>query len=199
VTKFIPPISRLIDEFARLPGVGKKSAQRLAFHIINMDQTQAVNFAEAILDVKRKVKYCEKCFNITDQNLCDICSDPGRNQELMCIVESARDLIAIENTKEFHGYYHVLHGSISPMEGIGPNDIKIKELLVRLQNDETKEIIIATNPTIEGEATAMYISKLLKGTGITVSRLAHGIPVGGDLEYADEITLAKAIEGRRII
>ncbi|MCA0384956.1 MAG: recombination mediator RecR [Firmicutes bacterium] len=199
MTKFIPPISRLIDEFARLPGVGKKSAQRLAFHIINMDQTQAVNFAEAILDVKRKVKYCEKCFNITDQNLCDICSDPGRNQELMCIVESARDLIAIENTKEFHGYYHVLHGSISPMEGIGPNDIKIKELLVRLQNDETKEIIIATNPTIEGEATAMYISKLLKGTGITVSRLAHGIPVGGDLEYADEITLAKAIEGRRII
>lgn len=199
MTKFIPPISRLIDEFARLPGVGKKSAQRLAFHIINMDQTQAVNFAEAILDVKRKVKYCEKCFNITDQNLCDICSDPGRNQELMCIVESARDLIAIENTKEFHGFYHVLHGSISPMEGIGPNDIKIKELLVRLQNDETKEIIIATNPTIEGEATAMYISKLLKGTGITVSRLAHGIPVGGDLEYADEITLAKAIEGRRII
>lgn len=199
MSKFIPPISRLIDEFARLPGVGKKSAQRLAFHIINMDQTQAVNFAEAILDVKRKVKYCEKCFNITDQTLCDICSDPSRNQELMCIVESARDLIAIENTKEFHGYYHVLHGSISPMEGIGPNDIKIKELLVRLQNDETKEIIIATNPTIEGEATAMYISKLLKGTGITVSRLAHGIPVGGDLEYADEITLAKAIEGRRII
>jgi recombination protein RecR len=199
VTKFIPPISRLIDEFARLPGVGKKSAQRLAFHIINMDQTQAVNFAEAILDVKRKVKYCEKCFNITDQTTCDICSDASRNRELMCIVESARDLIAIENTKEFHGYYHVLHGSISPMEGVGPNDIKIKELLVRLQNDDTKEIIIATNPTIEGEATAMYISKLLKGTGITVSRLAHGIPVGGDLEYADEITLAKAIEGRRII
>lgn len=199
MTKFIPPISRLIDEFARLPGVGKKSAQRLAFHIINMDQTQAVNFAEAILDVKRKVKYCEKCFNITDQTLCDICSDASRNRELMCIVESARDLLAIENTKEFNGYYHVLHGSISPMEGIGPNDIKIKELLVRLQNDETKEIIIATNPTIEGEATAMYISKLLKGTGIVVSRLAHGIPVGGDLEYADEITLAKAIEGRRIL
>lgn len=199
MTKFIPPINRLIDEFARLPGVGKKSAQRLAFHIINMDQTQAVNFAEAILDVKRKVKYCEKCFNITDQTTCDICSDASRNRELMCVVESARDLIAIENTKEFHGYYHVLHGSISPMEGVGPNDIKIKELLVRLQNDDTKEIIIATNPTIEGEATAMYISKLLKGTGITVSRLAHGIPVGGDLEYADEITLAKAIEGRRII
>jgi len=199
MSKFIPAISRLIDEFARLPGVGKKSAQRLAFHVINMDQTQAVSFAEAILDVKRKVKYCTKCFNITDQEICDICNDQRRDQELMCVVESPRDLIAIENTKEFHGYYHVLHGAISPMEGIGPNEIKIKELIIRLQSDETKEIIIATNPSIEGEATAMYISKLLKGTDIVVTRLAHGIPVGGDLEYADEMTLAKAIEGRRVI
>ena len=199
MSKFIPAISRLIDEFARLPGVGKKSAQRLAFHVINMDQTQAVSFAEAILDVKRKVKYCERCFNITDQAICDICNDQRRDHELICVVESPRDLIAIENTKEFHGYYHVLHGAISPMEGIGPNEIKIKELIIRLQGDETKEIIIATNPSIEGEATAMYISKLLKGTDIVVTRLAHGIPVGGDLEYADEITLAKAIEGRRVL
>lgn len=197
MTKFIPAISRLIDEFSRLPGVGKKSAQRLAFYVVNMEQGQAVNFAEAILDVKRKVRYCTKCFNITDQEICDICSDLKRDHNLMCVVESPRDLIAIENTKEFHGYYHVLHGAISPMEGIGPNEIKIKELIIRLQHDETKEVIIATNPSIEGEATAMYISKLLKGTDITVTRLAHGIPVGGDLEYADEVTLAKAIEGRR--
>lgn len=197
MSKFIPVISRLIDEFSRLPGVGKKSAQRLAFYVINMDQSQAVNFAEAILDVKRKVRYCTKCFNITDQDICDICSDGKRDPSFMCVVESPRDLIAIENTKEFHGYYHVLHGAISPMEGIGPNEIKIKELIIRLQHDETKEVIIATNPSIEGEATAMYISKLLKGTDITVTRLAHGIPVGGDLEYADEVTLAKAIEGRR--
>lgn len=197
--KFIPAISRLIDEFAKLPGVGKKSAQRLAFYVINMDQSQAVNFAEAILDVKRKVRYCDRCFNLTDQDICDICSNQKRDHHLMCVVETPRDLIAIENTKEFHGYYHVLHGAISPMEGIGPNEIKIKELIIRLQNDETKEIIIATNPTIEGEATAMYISKLLKGTDILVTRLAHGIPVGGDLEYADEITLARSIENRRTL
>ncbi len=199
MSKFIPAISRLIDEFAKLPGVGKKSAQRLAFYVINMDQSQAVNFAEAILDVKRKVRYCDRCFNLTDQDICDICSNQKRDQHLMCVVETPRDLIAIENTKEFHGYYHVLHGAISPMEGIGPNEIKIKELIIRLQNDETKEIIIATNPTIEGEATAMYISKLLKGTDILVTRLAHGIPVGGDLEYADEITLARSIENRRTL
>lgn len=199
MSKFIPAISRLIDEFAKLPGVGKKSAQRLAFYVINMDQSQAVNFAEAILDVKRKVRYCDRCFNLTDQDICDICSNQKRDQSMMCVVETPRDLIAIENTKEFHGYYHVLHGAISPMEGIGPNEIKIKELIIRLQNDETKEIIIATNPTIEGEATAMYISKLLKGTDIVVTRLAHGIPVGGDLEYADEITLARSIENRRVL
>ena len=199
MSKFIPAISRLIDEFAKLPGVGKKSAQRLAFYVINMDQSQAVNFAEAILDVKRKVRYCDRCFNLTDQDICDICSNQKRDKHLMCVVETPRDLIAIENTKEFHGYYHVLHGAISPMEGIGPNEIKIKELIIRLQNDETKEIIIATNPTIEGEATAMYISKLLKGTDILVTRLAHGIPVGGDLEYADEITLARSIENRRTL
>lgn len=199
MSRFIPSINKLIDEFSKLPGIGKKSAQRLAFHIINMNQSDAYNFAESILDVKRKIKYCEKCFNITEHNFCDICLDNKRDNKLICVVESVRDLIAIENTKEYHGYYHVLHGAISPMEGIGPNDIKLRELLLRLQADSTEEIIIATNPTIEGEATAMYISKLLKGTEIKVTRLAHGIPVGGDLEYADEVTLAKAIEGRRIL
>ena len=199
MSKFIPSINKLIDEFSRLPGIGKKSAQRLAFHVINMEQSDAYNFAEAILEVKRKIKYCEKCFNITESQFCDICSDQKRDHNLICVVESPRDLIAIENTKEFHGYYHVLHGAFSPMDGIGPNEIKIRELILRLQEDDTNEIIIATNPTIEGEATAMYISKLLKGTDIKVTRLAHGIPVGGDLEYADEITLAKAIEGRRTL
>ncbi|MCD4714689.1 MAG: recombination mediator RecR [Clostridiales bacterium] len=197
--KYIPAISRLIDEFARLPGIGRKTAQRLAFHIINQDASEAVQFAEAIMDAKRKVHFCEKCFNLTEETLCDICNDQKRDPYIMCVVESPRDLLAIENTKEFHGYYHVLHGAISPMEGIGPNEIKIRELILRLQNDETKELIVATNPSIEGEATAMYISKLLKGTDIKVSRLAHGIPVGGDLEYADEVTLAKAIEGRRTL
>lgn len=197
--KYIPAISRLIDEFARLPGIGRKTAQRLAFHIINQDASDAVQFAEAIMDAKRKVHFCEKCFNLTEETLCDICNDQKRDPYIMCVVESPRDLLAIENTKEFHGYYHVLHGAISPMEGIGPNEIKIRELILRLQNDETKELIVATNPSIEGEATAMYISKLLKGTDIKVSRLAHGIPVGGDLEYADEVTLAKAIEGRRTL
>ncbi|MBF4695457.1 recombination mediator RecR [Fusibacter ferrireducens] len=199
MSKFIPSINKLIDEFSKLPGIGKKSAQRLAFYVINMEQSDAYNFAESILEVKRKIKYCEKCFNITESELCDICSDQKRDHTVICVVESPRDLIAIENTKEFRGYYHVLHGAISPMDGIGPNEIKIRELILRLQEDDSNEIIIATNPTIEGEATAMYISKLLKGTDIKVTRLAHGIPVGGDLEYADEITLAKAIEGRRVL
>lgn len=197
MSKFIPSITKLIEEFSRLPGVGKKSAQRLAFHVINMEQSEAVAFAEAILDVKRKVKYCQRCFNITDQEECDICTDHRREADKICVVESPRDLIAIENTKEYHGLYHVLHGAISPMSGIGPNEVKIRELIIRLQNEDVKEIILATNPTIEGEATAMYISKLLQGIDIEVSRIAHGIPVGGDLEYADEVTLAKALEGRR--
>lgn len=196
---YIPAISRLIDEFARLPGIGRKTAQRLAFHIINQDEKQASQFAEAILDAKRKVKYCEQCFNLTEETLCDICKDQKRDLRTLCVVESPRDLIAIEGTREFHGLYHVLHGAISPMEGIGPGEIKLRELIIRLQGDTVEELIIATNPSIEGEATAMYISKLLKGTGIVVTRLAHGIPVGGDLEYADQITLAKSIENRRNI
>ncbi len=197
--KYIPAISRLIDEFARLPGIGRKTAQRLAFYVVDQDPKQASQFAEAILDVKRRVHYCEKCFNLTEETLCDICSDTKRDPALICVVESPRDLLSIEGTKEYHGFYHVLHGAISPMEGIGPNEIKLRELIVRLQDDQISELMIATNPTIEGEATSMYISKLLKGTGIRVTRLAHGIPVGGDLEYADQITLAKSIENRRTL
>jgi len=197
MSKFIPSIDQLIGEFSKLPGVGRKTAQRLAFYVIDMDHSDAVQFSEAILDVKRKVRYCEKCFNITEDEICEICRDVKRDHSMICVVESPRDLIAIENSKEYHGLYHVLHGFISPMEGIGPNEIKIRELLIRLQSEEVSEIILATNPTIEGEATAMYISKILKGLEIKLSRLAHGIPVGGDLEYADEVTLAKAIEGRR--
>jgi len=199
MTKYIPSIAKLIEEFSRLPGVAKKSAQRLAFYVINMDETDAVAFAEAILDVKRKVRYCDKCFNITDQELCDICTNHKRDQTQICVVESPRDLIAIENTKEYNGLYHVLHGAISPMSGIGPNEVKIRELIIRLQTEDVQEVILATNPTIEGEATAMYISKLLSAVEISVSRIAHGIPVGGDLEYADEVTLAKSLEGRRQI
>lgn len=195
--KYIPAISRLIDEFSRLPGIGRKTAQRLAFYVIDQDTKQAQAFAEAILDVKRKVKYCETCFNLTEMPVCELCQDAKRDESVLCVVESPRDVYAIENTKEFHGKYHVLHGAISPMEGIGPNEIKLRELIIRLQNEPVKELILATNPTIEGEATAMYISKLLKGTEIIVTRLAHGIPVGGDLEYADQITLAKSLENRR--
>lgn len=195
--KYIPAINRLIDEFSKLPGIGRKTAQRLAFYVIDQEVKEAKEFAEAIIDVKRKVHYCEKCFNLTQTPLCDICSDEKRDKEQLCVVESPRDLYAIEGTKEFHGQYHVLHGAISPMEGVGPNEIKLRELIVRLQQEPVLEVILATNPTIEGEATAMYISKLLKGTDIIVTRLAHGIPVGGDLEYADQVTLAKSLENRR--
>lgn len=192
------PIALLVDELAKLPGIGRKSAQRLAFYIVNQSETDAVQLAEAVINAKKKIKYCTKCFNLTDQELCSICSNPKRDPKLICVVEDPRDLMAIERTREFHGLYHVLHGAISPMEGVGPEDIKLRELIIRLQSEsEVEEIILATNPTIEGEATAMYISKLLKATGIQMTRLAHGIPVGGDLEYADEMTLMKALEGRR--
>lgn len=195
---FPQPIAQLIEAFAKLPGIGRKSAQRLAFYIINQSEAEAVNFAEAIITAKRKITYCTKCFHLTDVDPCYICSNPKRDQSIICVVEDPRDLLAIERTKEYHGLYHVLHGAISPMDGIGPEDIKIRELVVRLQTeDQVAEIIMATNPTIEGEATAMYLSKLLKGTGIKMTRLAHGIPVGGELEYADEMTLMKAMEGRR--
>lgn len=195
---FPQPIAQLIEAFAKLPGIGRKSAQRLAFYIINQPEAEAVNFAEAVITAKRKITYCSKCFHLTDVDPCYICSNPKRDKTIICVVEDPRDLLAIERTKEYHGLYHVLHGAISPMDGIGPEDIKIRELVIRLQQEEdVAEIIMATNPTIEGEATAMYLSKLLKGTGIKMTRLAHGIPVGGELEYADEMTLMKAMEGRR--
>lgn len=192
-------IAQLIEQFTKLPGIGRKTAQRLAFHVISMPNQDAHSLAEAIVKAKESVKYCKVCTNLTDQETCNICSDKRRDPLLICVVEDPRDVVAMERTKEFKGYYHVLHGAISPLEGIGPEDIKIKELLSRLASQPVDEIIIATNPNIEGEATAMYISKLLKPMGIKVSRIAHGIPVGGDLEYADEVTLTKALEGRREI
>ena len=194
---FVPPLEILVEQFAKLPGIGRKSAQRLAFHVLNSSEADASKFAEAILNAKKLVKYCNVCQNITDSEVCSICNNPKRDSSVICVTESPKDVISIEKTNEYHGLYHVLHGAISPMDDIGPNDIKIAELLKRLESDEVKEVIMATNPTIEGEATAMYIARLIKPLGIKVTRIAHGIPVGGDLEYADEVTLTKAMEGRR--
>lgn len=194
---YIEPIARLIGELSKLPGIGNKTAQRLAFYIINMPDEQVGQLASAIAEVKNKIRYCSVCQNITDVNPCRICSNPQRDPSLICVVEDPRDVIAMEKTRDFRGLYHVLHGVISPMNGIGPDDIKIKELIARVSDDIVKEVILATNPDVEGEATAVYISKLLKPMGIKVTRIAHGLPVGGDLEYADEVTLSKALEGRR--
>lgn len=189
-------ITRLIEELSRLPGVGRKSAQRIAFHIINMDNEKAKSLAESIIDAKEKVKYCSVCCNITDSDPCLICDSVKRDKSLIMVVEDPRDMAAYERTGEFKGVYHVLHGALSPMNGIGPNDIKIKELMTRL-TEEVSEVILATNPNVEGEATAMYISRLIKPMGIITTRIAHGVPVGGDLEYVDEVTLSRALEGRR--
>lgn len=197
MSSYAEPVARLIEEFSKLPGIGKKTAQRLAFHVLDTDISEARSLAEAIVAAKEKTKYCSICSNITDIDPCNICSNLKRSEDVICVVEDPKDIFALERIREFNGTYHVLHGSISPMEGIGPDQIKIKELLARLHDDKVKEIILATNPNIEGEATAMYISKLIKPLGIRVTRIAHGIPVGGDLEYADEVTLAKALEGRR--
>lgn len=188
-------ITKLIEELSKLPGVGAKSAQRLAFHIINLPKEQVEQLAKAITDAKNHVRYCKECFTLTDQELCPICSSKTRDHNTIMVVENPRDLAAYEKTGKFDGVYHVLHGAISPMLGIGPNDIRLKELMQRLQA-EIREVIIATNSSLEGETTAMYISKLVKPTGIKVSRIASGVPVGGDLEYIDEITLLRALEGR---
>ena len=188
-------ISKLIEELAALPGVGAKTAQRLAFHIINMPVERARGLAEAIINAKTNVRYCKTCCTLTDREECPICSNIERNHKQIMVVENARDLAAYEKTGKYKGIYHVLHGAISPMLGIGPNDIRIKELLIRLQQD-VDEVIIATNSSLEGEATAMYLSKLIKPTGIRVTRIASGVPVGGDLEYIDEVTLLRAFEGR---
>lgn len=188
-------ISKLIQELSALPGIGTKSAQRLAFHILNMPKEQVEELSSAILDAKQNVRYCKECFTLTDEEICPICSDSSRNHKVIMVVENTRDLAAYEKTQKYYGVYHVLHGAISPMLGIGPGDIKLKELMQRLQKD-VDEVIIATNSSLEGETTAMYISKLIKPTGIKVTRIASGVPVGGDLEYIDEVTLLRALEGR---
>lgn len=194
---YVGPLENLIDKFRSLPGIGLKSAQRLAFHVLSLPEKDAEAFASAIVNAKKQIRYCSVCQNLTDREKCVICENPKRDRSVICVVESPADVIAIEKTKEYKGLYHVLHGVISPMENVGPADIKIKELLYRLQDEEVKEVIIATNPTVEGDTTAMYISKLLKSLDIVSSRLAFGLPIGGDLEYADELTLSKAIENRR--
>lgn len=192
------PVARLIEELSHLPGIGAKSAQRMAFHIINMPKENALNLAQAIVDAKKKVKYCSVCCNITDDDVCHICASENRDKSVIMVVEDPRDMAAYEKTREFKGVYHVLNGAISPMTGVGPDDIKIKELIRRLDGN-VKEIILATNPNVEGEATAMYIARLVKPMGIKVTRIANGVPVGGDLEYIDEVTLSRALEGRREI
>ena len=194
------PLNKLINELSKLPGIGGKTAQRLAFHILALEESEATALANSIVNAKRSLHYCSVCGNLTDTDPCEICSDESRDRTKVCVVETPQDVIAMERIREFKGLYHVLHGAISPVEGIGPNDINLKSLITRLQqHDEIDEIIVATNPNIEGEATAMYIARLLKPSGIKVTRIAHGIPVGGDLEYADEVTLLKALEGRREI
>lgn len=191
------PIAKLIDAFTRLPGIGTKTAGRLAFHVLRMKEEDVLDFAKALVNAKRNLRYCSICCNITDVDPCRICSDKSRDASSICVVQEAKDVVAMERTKEYHGLYHVLHGAISPIEGIGPDDIKIAELLHRLSDERVQELILATNPNIEGEATAMYLSRLVKPFGVKVTRIAHGLPVGGDLEYADEVTLSKALEGRR--
>ncbi len=192
------PLNRLINELSKLPGIGGKTAQRLAFHILSLTDGEAKSLSDAIMYAKENLRYCSICGNLTDRDPCLICSDAGRDRTTICVVETPQDVIAMERIREFNGLYHVLHGAISPIDGVEPGDLNLASLIRRLQGDsEVKEIIIATNPNIEGEATAMYISRLIKPTGIKVTRIAHGIPVGGDLEYADEVTLLKAVEGRR--
>lgn len=191
------PISKLIEGFMKLPGIGPKTAGRLAFYVLKMKEDDVLDLAKALVNAKRNLTYCTVCSNITDHDPCRICKDQSRDQSTICVVQEPKDIIAMERTKEYEGLYHVLHGAISPMDGIGPEDIKITELLKRLEDERVQELILATNPTIEGEATSMYISRLVKPFGLKVTRIAHGLPVGGDLEYADEVTLTKALEGRR--
>jgi len=193
------PIAKLIEEFSKLPGIGKRSAERLAFYILKQPKENVESFSKSLVNAKDKITFCPVCQSLTDKTPCSICSDIKRDHSVICVVENPKDILAMEKTKEFKGVYHVLHGVISPIDGVGPDDIKIKELLMRTKNEDVKEIIMATNPSIEGEATAMYISNLFKNFGIKVTRIAHGLPVGGELEYADEITITRALEGRHEI
>ncbi len=199
MTAFAKPIDHLIDALTKLPGIGRKTASRLAFHILRSSPSEAHELARAILDVKEKIHLCSICFNLTDEDPCRICQDERRNQEILCVVEGPNDLIAIENTGEFKGRYHVLHGNLSPLEGVGPEDIKVKELMERLRTEKVSEVILANNPTVEGGTTALYLTDLIKPLGIKVTRIAYGIPMGGEIEYADGMTLTKALEGRREI
>jgi recombination protein RecR len=191
------PIDRLIEALTRLPGIGKKTASRLAFHILRSSLSDAQELAKSILDVKEKIRLCSVCFNLTDDDPCQICQNPNRSSEILCVVEGPNDLMAIENTGEYGGRYHVLHGTISPLEGVGPEDIKIKELIERLKKGKISEVILATNPTVEGGTTALYLTDLLRPLGVKITRIAYGIPVGSEIEYADGMTLLKALEGRR--
>lgn len=194
---YTPVVQTLIDELGRLPGIGPKSAQRLAFHLLKVSSEDARRLADAILEAKAKVRFCERCFNVADAELCQICRDDRRDSGVICVVEESRDIVAIERTGEFRGRYHVLLGAINPLEGVGPEQLKIRELLTRLDPESVSEVIVCTNPNTEGEVTAMYLARLLKPLGVRITRIASGLPVGGDLEYADELTLGRAIEGRR--
>lgn len=194
---YTKPLARLVEEFQKLPGIGPKSAQRMAFHLLKMPADEVRKFSDAILDAKEKIKYCRHCFNMSSENPCEICSDDRRNRAIICVVAESRDIIAFERTREYRGVYHVLQGLISPLDGISPEDLRIKELIERLSSENPEELILALNPSVEGEATSMYLAKLIKPLGVKVSRIAFGLPVGADLEYADEVTLARALEGRR--
>jgi recombination protein RecR len=193
---YTPPVARLVEELTKLPGVGVKTAQRLAFHLLKVPPEEAGSLAEAILEAREKVTFCERCFNFTQGELCEYCQDSRRDSGLVCVVERPQDIVAVERTGEFLGLYHVLGGAISPIDGIGPEELRVKELLVRVRSEEIREIIVATNPRVEGEATAVYLSNLLRPLGVKITRIASGLPVGGDLEYADEITLGRALKGR---
>lgn len=197
VATLIEPVARLIEAFARLPGIGPKTAQRLTFHLLRTPEAEARTLAAALIAMREQVVFCERCFNISDAALCPICRDPGREQNRMCVVEEPLDVLALERTGEFRGLYHVLHGAISPMDGIGPEDLKIAELLARLRSGQVQELILATNPNLEGEATSMYLARLIGPLGLRITRLARGLPAGGDLEYADDVTLTRALEGRQ--
>ena len=194
---YAQPVQELIDELGRLPGIGPKSAQRIAFHLLKMEKVDALRLARAITEAKDRVSFCERCFNIAEGPLCDLCADERRDPTVVCVVEEPRDIVAVEKTQEFNGRYHVLQGAISPIEGIGPEQLRVRELLTRIDQEDVAEVILCTNPNLEGEATAMYLSRLLKDLQVKVTRIASGLPVGGDLEYADELTLGRALEGRR--
>ena len=198
-SNYTPPVQVLIDELGRLPGIGPKSAQRIAFHLLKVPAEDAARLAHAISDAKARVRFCERCFNVSEGSLCPICSDDGRDSSILCVVEESRDIVAVERTGEFRGRYHVLLGAMSPLEGIGPEQLKIRELVARIEPEGVEEIILCTNPNTEGEVTAMYLARLLKPIGLRVTRIASGLPVGGDLEYADELTLGRALEGRRAV